>query len=189
MMRHHTVMRRVTVPCLTTQALPPYKKSRIRINKYTVFSINVERITRLELGSRDFSPAAFTLGKDVCEKNSGRETHPLFSLSAVAGWRRHPDSDRGSGSCSPLPYHLAIAPYKKSRILNTRIRSFHYWSGLRGSNSLPPPWQGGALPDELNPHIGEWITGSNSEAGIFDSATFTLGKYVTCSQSVSHQMS
>ena len=28
-----------------------------------------------------------------------------------------------------------------------------YQSGLRGSNSLPPPWQGGALPDELNPHI------------------------------------
>ena len=27
-----------------------------------------------------------------------------------------------------------------------------FWSGLRGSNSLPPPWQGGALPDELNPH-------------------------------------
>ena len=26
------------------------------------------------------------------------------------------------------------------------------WSGRRGSNSLPPPWQGGALPDELNPH-------------------------------------
>ncbi len=25
------------------------------------------------------------------------------------------------------------------------------WSGLRGSNSLPPPWQGGALPDELKP--------------------------------------
>ena len=27
-----------------------------------------------------------------------------------------------------------------------------FWSGRRGSNSLPPPWQGGALPDELNPH-------------------------------------
>ena len=25
------------------------------------------------------------------------------------------------------------------------------WSGRRGSNSLPPPWQGGALPDELRP--------------------------------------
>ena len=27
------------------------------------------------------------------------------------------------------------------------------WSGRRGSNSLPPPWQGGALPDELRPQI------------------------------------
>ncbi len=25
-------------------------------------------------------------------------------------------------------------------------------SGLRGSYSLPSPWQGDALPDELNPH-------------------------------------
>ena len=32
------------------------------------------------------------------------------------------------------------------------VRTF-LWSGLRGSNSLPPPWQGGALPDELNPLI------------------------------------
>ena len=28
-----------------------------------------------------------------------------------------------------------------------------FWSGRRGSNSLPPPWQGGALPDELRPHF------------------------------------
>ena len=33
------------------------------------------------------------------------------------------------------------------------------WSGLRGSNSLPPPWQGGALPDELNP---QWRSGWDS---------------------------
>ena len=26
------------------------------------------------------------------------------------------------------------------------------WSGIRGSNSLPQPWQGCALPDELIPH-------------------------------------
>ena len=31
-----------------------------------------------------------------------------------------------------------------------------FWSGRRGSNSLPPPWQGGALPDELRPHGGEF---------------------------------
>ena len=27
------------------------------------------------------------------------------------------------------------------------------WSGKRGSNSRPPPWQGGALPTELFPHF------------------------------------
>ena len=58
--------------------------------------------------------------------------------SSVSHWRRHPDLNWGSRCCRPMPYHLAIAPY---------------WSGLRGSNSLPPPWQGGALPDELNPHF------------------------------------
>ena len=31
------------------------------------------------------------------------------------------------------------------------------WSGLRGSNSLPPPWQGGALPDELKPRFSERV--------------------------------
>ena len=56
----------------------------------------------------------------------------------MSHWRRHPDLNWGSRCCRPMPYHLAIAPY---------------WSGLRGSNSLPPPWQGGALPDELNPHL------------------------------------
>ena len=35
---------------------------------------------------------------------------------------------------------------------NTEVITPILWSGLRGSNSLPPPWQGGALPDELNPH-------------------------------------
>ena len=27
------------------------------------------------------------------------------------------------------------------------------WSGLRGSNPPPQPWQGCALPNELNPHM------------------------------------
>ena len=45
-----------------------------------------------------------------------------------------------------MPYHLATSPY-----LGVGFHSC--WSGRRGSNSLPPPWQGGALPDELRPHI------------------------------------
>ena len=60
-------------------------------------------------------------------------------LAGVSFWRRHPDLNRGSRICSPMPYHLAMAPKK--------------WSGQRDSNSLPPPWQGGALPNELCPHF------------------------------------
>ena len=29
----------------------------------------------------------------------------------------------------------------------------HEWSGKRGSNSRPRPWQGRALPTELFPHV------------------------------------
>ena len=39
---------------------------------------------------------------------------------------------------------------------------YQNWSGRRGSNSLPPPWQGGALPDELRPHI--WFPFGNHGA-------------------------
>jgi hypothetical protein len=31
--------------------------------------------------------------------------------------------------------------------------SFNVWSGKRGSNSRPQPWQGCALPTELFPHL------------------------------------
>ena len=91
-------------------------------------------------------------------------------------WRRHPDLNRGSGCCRPLPYHLAIAPlfaFVNTQLLFTKTKMsapasaragtayseyrknipVNCWSGLRGSNSLPPPWQGGALPDELNPQL------------------------------------
>ena len=44
------------------------------------------------------------------------------------------------------------------------------WSGLRGSNPLPPPWQGGALPDELNPHKWCLRTESNHRHEDFQSS-------------------
>ena len=65
----------------------------------------------------------------------------------------------------PLPYgqHFACgknrgnllrlsAPriFSAAKKKNHPIRVVLNWSRLRGSNSLPPPWQGGALPDELN---------------------------------------
>ena len=50
------------------------------------------------------------------------------------------------------------------------------WSGLRGSNSLPPPWQGGALPDELNPHMSiskDMLFGASGRNRTIDTGIFS----------------
>ena len=52
-----------------------------------------------------------------------------------------------------LPWRVAL--FESRNIVEQKKQGkkpcFLCWSGLRDSNSLPPPWQGGALPDELNP--------------------------------------
>ncbi len=50
------------------------------------------------------------------------------------------------------PHFQSSDTQKNSRQLIANCRP-QVWSGLRGSNSLPPPWQGGALPDELKPQM------------------------------------
>ena len=47
------------------------------------------------------------------------------------------------------------------------------WSGQRGSNSLPPPWQGGALPDELCPRNKGYFSKGMSPCQVFVS-TFSI---------------
>ena len=49
------------------------------------------------------------------------------------------------------------------------ILSLFFWSGLRGSNPPPPPWQGGALPNELNPRKWCLRSESNQRHGDFQS--------------------
>ena len=44
-------------------------------------------------------------------------------------------------------------PLLSQWIKKSKSCDLDFWSGLRGSNPPPPPWQGGALPNELNPHI------------------------------------
>ena len=62
-------------------------------------------------------------------------------------WRRHPDLNWGikvlQTSALPLGYG---AGYNEDRASRPSL-----WSGLRGSNPPPRPWQGRALPNELNP--------------------------------------
>ena len=66
-----------------------------------------------------------------------------------------------------LPLGLGAVLSLKRGTLKKRL-SVPFWSGLRGSNSLPPPWQGGALPDELNPQInGASDRNRTNDTGIF----------------------
>ena len=56
---------------------------------------------------------------------------------------------------APYPQSLSSCSPKANLLLGdlfSQWKKGFNWSGQRGSNSLPPPWQGGALPDELCPH-------------------------------------
>ena len=55
------------------------------------------------------------------------------------------------------------------------IRTRLFWSGLRGSNPPPRPWQGRALPNELNPHL-HGASGRNrtNDTGIFSPLLYQL---------------
>ena len=59
-----------------------------------------------------------------------------------------------------LPFGLCgLSPCKtRNKKRSTTIVVLHFlWSGLRGSNPPPSPWQGDALPNELNPHRSDRI--------------------------------
>ena len=101
-------------------------------------------------------------------------------------WRCHPDLNWGirvlQTHALPLGYGTIFG--KRRQIALT---SFVLWSGLRGSNSLPPPWQGGALPDELKPQMRDVFTSRGAsdrnrtnDTGIFSPLLYQLsyrGKY------------
>ena len=52
---------------------------------------------------------------------------------------RRSGSNRHEG-CPPMVFETIASAYSATSALNTK------WSGRRGSNSRPPPWQGGILP-------------------------------------------
>ena len=73
----------------------------------------------------------------------------------------------------PLLRSKSAAP-KRNTILSDGVS---FWSGRRGSNSLPRPWQGRALPDELRPQTAPLLQrlwclrpGSNRRHADFQSA-------------------
>ncbi len=67
-------------------------------------------------------------------------------------WRRHSDLNRGIKvlQTSALPLGYVAILFEGQIALSLEPLG---WSGLRGSNPPPRPWQGRALPNELNPQV------------------------------------
>ena len=83
------------------------------------------------------------LAKSPIFDDTAKKTVTFFhhSLMEVTGRFELPNEGFADPCLTTWPRHHIWSEY------------FHsIWSGRRGSNSLPPPWQGGALPDELRPH-------------------------------------
>ena len=62
----------------------------------------------------------------------------------------------GEGFAGPCLTTWPLRRYEKGRSRPALVLA---WSGLRGSNPRPPPWQGGALPTALSPQAQRIIYG------------------------------
>ena len=99
------------------------------------------------------------LRKDTTNKKAQGEMPCAFCWSGLrdspGALLRAPARTRAPQQSPGLLLPWRVALFKSRNIVEQKKQGkkpcFFYWSGLRDSNSLPPPWQGGALPDELNP--------------------------------------
>lgn len=61
--------------------------------------------------SRDFKSLASTIPPPRHISKELESFTPYHYQKVSRSWRRHPESNRGSRICSPLPYHLAMPPF------------------------------------------------------------------------------
>ena len=106
-------------------------------------------------------------------RGSTRYRHPTNGRAI----RRSPAGPLDSTRFAPVEAASSSLPatFQKENTILTDGVSF--WSGRRGSNSLPRPWQGRALPDELRPQTAPLLQrlwclrpGSNRRHADFQSA-------------------
>ena len=76
---------------------------------------------------------------------------------------------------------ILVSVFYSKQKAPTRWSVLFVWSGLRGSNPPPSPWQGDALPNELNPHLGG-ASGRNrtNDTGIFSPLLYQLSYRGIC---------
>ena len=106
-------------------------------------------------------------------RGSTRYRHPTNGRAI----RRSPAGPLDLTRCAQVEAASSSLPatFQKENTILTDGVSF--WSGRRGSNSLPRPWQGRALPDELRPQAAPLLRrlwclrpGSNRRHADFQSA-------------------
>ena len=130
---------------------------------------------RTRIPSWDSARCAFAgirFANQLLSRSSISKKKNLCKSRGFSFWRRHPDSNWGiadlQSAALPLGYGAIYG------ICGPFVRKSVLWSGLRGSNSLPPPWQGGALPDELKPQNGASGQSRTGDTRIFSPLLYLL---------------
>ena len=100
----------------------------------------------------------------LLDKEKRKSFNSSFCLFVWSGLRGHGlgarrasvtgGSDSHLGCHSTPPLSSPSSPFRRKEKGRASTLPFNLvWSGLRGSNPPPQPWQGCALPNELNPHV------------------------------------
>ena len=107
----------------------------------------------------------------IWKRSSLLQYNNCFATFIKSGLSKEFSSYLRADNIHPYGSNRKIAKIKKAPALQV----LWIWSGWRGSNPLPPPWQGGALPDELHPHfIGASGRNRTTDTGIFSPLLYRL---------------
>ena len=125
-----------------------------------------------QAGDEFFAEALPVADKARRKKGSGPRSKPQRGWNTVAATRanarrhyRAAARTRAPKQSTGLFFSLRSCPVLASSCCHSKTKTppcrvvFCFWSGRRGSNSLPRPWQGRALPDELRPHAAPTVFG------------------------------
>ena len=104
---------------------------------------------------------------------AGDEARPAALPPARTRPCRHATGISAS-SLTGRPACSSLSPTHSIKKKDTHRVSVLFWSGRRGSNSLPRPWQGRALPDELRPQNGASGRSRTNDTRIFSPLLYQL---------------
>ena len=127
--------------------------------RITVFALDVEPTSHPSavsmLGAEPISPrsAVFQSTAERGNVGSGQlpNTAPRGDVDSSRAGNTAMAVNLGSRRSPALGKKRAHAHAQLKKRSTRRSTACNSWSGLRGSNPRPPPWQGGALPTALSP--------------------------------------